>query len=182
MNQTLWRVVRVAVLLIGAMTVSGMIGCTSKLKLGRYDLVVTPDASLRDTGTGKLPLVEVDLIGVSENEIATWNAQSVDQHFSGENARRAAAKDYTRTFTFSQDDAAPKTLASNDPIYQVWEKRGVTTLFVFASARTFRVSPGGPDGRRLSIPLTTDKWEVRKIDLLLKSGGVECGTAMKVVK
>lgn len=182
MNQTLWRAVRVGMVLAGLMIVSGMIGCTTKLKLGRYDLVVTPDASLRDSGSGKLPLVEVDLIGVSENEIGTWTAQSVDQHFSGENARRAAAKEYTRTFTFSQDDAGAKTLASNDPIYQAWEKRGVTALFVFASARTFRVSPGGPDGRRLSIPMTTDKWEVRKIDLVLKSGGVECATAMKVVK
>jgi hypothetical protein len=171
--------------LVAVLLLIGMMGCGGTKRLGRYDLVVTPEDSLRDASR-RMPLVEVDLIGVAENDVPNWMAQGVDQHFSGENQLRRDAKDgnYLKTLVFSQDDSGAKTLKASDPIWGVWQKRGVTTLFVFASARTFKVAPGGPDRRRLSIPLTTDKWEgsTRQIDLVLRASGVDCATAMKVEK
>lgn len=181
MSQT-WM--RVAVLVAAVVAMVTNVGCGGTARLGRYDLVVTPDASMRDGGTSRLPLIEVDLIGVAKNDEGNWSAQGVDQHFSGENAVRADARTYTHTMTFSQDDSGAKTLKAGDPIWQVWQKRGVTTLYVFASARTFKTTPGGADRRRLSIPLTTDKWEsgTRQIEIVLRGSGVDCATAMKVMK
>lgn len=175
--------VRLLVLVVAVVAALSPVGCGSK-RLGRYDIVVTPDASLRDASSGELPLVEVDLVGVSENDTGNWSGQGVDQHFSGENAVRAGAREFTRTFTFSKSDREPKTLKMNDPIWDVWQKRGVTTLYVFGSARTFKPAPGAPERRRLPVPLTTDNWEsgTRKIDIVLRSGGVDLATAMKVKK
>jgi len=181
MNQTRGRVMMVVAAMAAVLT---LVGCGGAKRLGRYDLVVTADPSLRDGGTGRLPLVEVDLIGVAESDLGNWGAQGVDQHFSGENAVRNDAKSYTHTVTFSQDDAGAKVLKAGDPIWQTWQKRGVTHLYVFGSARTFRNTPGGPDRRKMSIPLTTDKWEsgTRQIDIVLKGSGVDCATAQKVMK
>ncbi len=170
-----------------ALVVLGLsaVGCgQSKLRLGRYDLVVSPDASLRDAGSGKIPQVEVDLVGVRDADKAEWAAYSVDKYFSGEDPMRAGAAKYTRTVTFGPDNNGPATIKSNDPIWQEWEQRGVTTLYVFASARTMKTGSGGADLRRKEIPLTTDRWEsgTNKIDVVVKSSGVDCPTPMKVMK
>lgn len=181
MNVTGWTRAAVA---IGIVACASLLGaCESRARLGRYNLVTTADASLRDAG-GRLPQVEVDLVGVREADTNDWAGYSVDRYFSGEDRMRRDAGSYTKTLIFNADAAAPQTIPANDPIWQVWQDRGVTTLFVFASSRSLRPAPGAPELRRKSIPLTTDKWEnaTSRIDILVKASGVDCPTPMKVLK
>jgi hypothetical protein len=178
-------------LLTRVMVVAGLLACAmfiqacgpGRARLGRYNLVVTPDPSLRDAG-GRLPQVEVDLVGVKEDDAMNWAGYSVDRYFSGEDKMRSGASGYTRTMIFNADSAGPQTVSANDPIWQVWQERGVTQLFVFASSRSLRPSPGGPELRRKSIPLTTDKWETgtSQIDVVVRASGVDSPTPMKVLK
>jgi len=150
--------------------------------MGKYNLQVTPDASLRDAG-GRLSPLEVDLVGVKEADINEWTGYSVDQYFSGEDARRRNAAPYTRTLLFSNDKSAAQMVPASDPIWQVWGERGVTQLFVFASSRSMQSQPGN-ETRRKMIPLTTDRWDtnIKQIDIIVKSSGVECPTPQKVMQ
>jgi hypothetical protein len=157
------------------------VGCSGP-KMGVYNLVVTPDASLRDQGSGKMSQVEVMLVGVKEADAPTWREYKVDSLFSGNDPFRAGARDYTKTLTFSNDQAAPQTVKMSDPIWQEWRKRGVTQLFVFANSRNIRPAAGGPELRRKELPLTTDRWKTQTIDLVIKSSGIDVPTPMEPVK
>jgi hypothetical protein len=181
MNGMLTRAV--LVVLVGLMVALsiGMGGCQQKLRMGRYDLAVTPDSTLRDGG--RMPLVEVDLVGVAEADIGQWAGYDVSRYFSGEDPLRRSAAGYTRTLTFSNDNAGTQVISATDPIWKTWQERGVTTLFVLANARTIQFAPGA-DFRKKQIPLTTDKWEsgTRRLDIVVTSGKVDCTTPMRVVK
>lgn len=157
------------------------VGCEQRLRMGKYDLSVAPDASLRDSVTGRMPQVEVDLIGIKDDETGAWNGYSVDKYFSGDDEQRRNASGYTRSLVFGNGNEAIMTVPASDPIWATWEKRGVTRLLIMANSRTMR-SGGGVEVRRRDIPLTTDKWDVKQIDIVVKSTGVEVPTPMKVVK
>lgn len=155
------------------------IGCgPQKKKMGRYDLVVTPDASLRDSGTGRMPKVEVDLVGVKDDEAGTWMSYSLDKYLSGDDELRRGASGFTKTVLFEGGSETAVTIPASDPIWNAWAARGATKLFILANARTLRAG----DLRRKDIPITTEKWEVKKIDIVVKSSGVEVPTPMKVVE
>jgi hypothetical protein len=157
------------------------VGCNSP-KMGVYNLVVTPDASLRDAGSGKMSQVEVALVGVKESDAAMWREYKVDAFFSGNDAFRAGAKDYTKTLTFSNDKAGSQTVSMKDPIWKVWKDRGVMHLFIFANSKNLRNAPGGPELRRKELPLTTDRWKTETIDIVVKSSGIDVPTPMEPVK
>jgi hypothetical protein len=157
------------------------VGCGSA-KMGVYNLNVTPDASLRDQGSGKMSQVEVALVGVKEADAGTWREYKVDQFFSGNDQFRANAATYTKTLTFSNDNAKPQTITMKDPIWKAWKDRGVTQLFIFANSKNLRSAAGGPELRRKEIPLTTDRWKTETIDIVVKSSGIDIPTPMEPVK
>jgi hypothetical protein len=151
-------------------------------KMGMYNLVVTPDASLRDSSTQKMSQVEVALVGVKEADAATWRDYKVDSFFSGNDPFRAGAKEYTKTLTFSNDQPGAQTVKEKDPIWKVWKDRGVTKLFIFANSKNLKNVPGGPELRRKELPLTTDYWKTETIDIVIKNGGIDVPTPMEAVK
>lgn len=174
--------------LLKAVTVLGLaafvfvgVGCGGP-KMGKYNLVVAPDASLRDSGSGKMSQVEVALVGVKEADAPVWREYKVDSFFSGNDAFRAGANEYTKTLTFSNERAAAQTIKSSDPIWNVWKQRGVTKLFVFANSKNLRVAPGAPELRRKELPLTTDRWKTDNIDIVVKSSGIDVPTPMEPAK
>jgi len=170
-------------LVVAGLTVFALVGggCNSA-KMGVYNLNVTPDTSLRDAGSGKMSQVEVALVGVKEADAATWREYKVDSFFSGNDPFRAGAKDYTKTLTFSNDNAKAQTVSMKDPIWKVWKDRGVTQLFIFANSKNLKVAPGGPELRRKELPLTTDRWKTETIDIVVKSSGIDVPTPMEPVK
>lgn len=163
--------------MIGVMMSS--VGCASAPRPWRGDLRITPDATLRD-GSGRMPQVEVDLLAINETDDQV-RSYPVADWFAGENLQRKVAASYTKSVSFGPGNDQPVVIASNDPIWDVWAKRGYKDLLVFASARTMRAMPAS-DGRRKTIPLTNDKWDVRQIDLRVTGSGVELATPMKIVK
>lgn len=156
------------------------VGCQPSVRPWRGDLVVTPDASLRDAN-GRMPQVEVDLVAIQETDDSI-RAYPVDNWFSGEDKQRSAAAGYTRSLTFGPGNEGSVTISKNDPIWKKWQERGYKDLVVFATSRTMRASPSGIDSRRKVIPLTNDKWDVGQINFEVKSSGVECSTPMKIQK
>jgi hypothetical protein len=157
------------------------VGCNSP-KMGVYNLNVTPDASLRDSGSGKMSQVEVALVGVKEADAPVWREYKVDSFFSGNDPFRAGAKEYTKTLTFSNDNPGVQKVTMKDPIWKVWKDRGVTQLFIFANSKNLRNAPGGPELRRKELPLTTDRWKTETIDIVVKSSGIDVPTPMEPVK
>lgn len=155
-------------------------GCaTPSLKVA--NVTFTAEQSLRDPN-GKLPLVEVAVIGVSENDAREWNEYKVDSFFSGNDPRRAAALPFTKNLVFTNEDAAPKTIAMNDPIWQVWKERGATRLFVFANSKNLKASEGGLELRRKELPFTNDRWKTNQVDIAVTSGGIDVRTKMEPLK
>jgi hypothetical protein len=164
-----------------AVAASVLGGCGGP-KMGIYNLVVKPDSSLKDQGSGKLPPLEVDLVGVKESDAAMWSEYKVDSYFSGNDALRAGAKEYTKSLTFSAGNEATIEINKKDPIWQVWKKRGVTRLFVLASSKNLRSPSGSPELRRKELPLTTDRWRTERIEIIIKSSGIDCPTPMEPLK
>src|SRR4051812_9903905 len=156
-------------------------GCNSA-KMGVYNLNVTPDASLRDSASGKMSQVEVALVGVKDADAPVWREYKVDSFFSGNDPFRAGAKDYTKTLTFSNDAAKTQTVSMKDPIWKVWKERGVTQLFIFANSKNLKNAAGGPEMRRKELPLTTDRWKTETIDIVIKNSGIDVPTPMEPVK
>lgn len=160
--------------------VAGLLGGCGAARLGRYDLVVTPDSSLREGQT--LPPVKVDIVGVKPADVTKWQAYSVDVYFSGSDSFRNDSAGAARQLSFDASADKPQTISSKDPIWESWDKSGVQKVFVLANARTMRPPQVGVDARKAEIPMTTDRWDVSKIDIVIKASGVDVATPMKPVK
>jgi len=170
-------VLKVSMFAVVAMLGVTMGGCsTPTLKVA--NVTVTAEQSLRDPG-GKLPLVEVAVIGVSENDVREWNEYKVDSFFSGSDPRRTAAMPFTKNLIFREEDSGPKTIAANDPIWQVWKERGATRLFILANSKNLSAGSGGPDMRRKELPFTTDRWKTSQIDIAITGGGIDVRTKIE---
>jgi hypothetical protein len=163
----------VAMLMMVAMT---GVGCKSKPKMGTYNVRVTPGQDLVAT-FANAPL-QVDVIGVSEIDQPKWAAASVDDYFAGSSDLRNNASAFTRTMNFNASSAGTQTLSLNDPIWNVWRERGVKQMAVF----TYSLAMPPTEGRKLLIPLTTDRWNDRQqIDLMIGKSGVDSLSAMKPI-
>ena len=164
-----------AVVLVGC----GLGGC-AKPTLKVANVTFTADPSLKDPN-GKLPLVEVAVIGASANDAREWNEYKVDSFFSGNDPRRAAAMPYTKNLVFTNDSPGPKTIAANDEIWKVWRDRGATRLFIFANSKNLSAGTGGLELRRKELPFTTDRWKTNQIDISITSGGVVVNSKMEPI-
>ncbi|MCE7973164.1 MAG: hypothetical protein DYG92_02390 [Leptolyngbya sp. PLA1] len=171
---------RVVMTVVAAATAVLATGCQQTVRGWKGDLVITPDASLRDS-SGKMPPVEVDVVAINETDEMV-RSYPVDNWFSGEDKQRASCAPYTKSLAFGPGAEGAVVISKSDPIWKKWEERGYKDLVVFATARSMKASPGGFDGRRKVIPLTNDKWDVGQINFEVKSSGVECPTPMKLQK
>jgi hypothetical protein len=168
---------RVAALVGVAALAASLVACgPSKPRMWRGAMATTADASLRDPGAPTMAQLQVDLIGLKADEVEAWKAYPVDRYFSGSDDRRQSAQGYTKAFVFSEPGIL--TIAPNDPIWDVWAKRGVTNLMILASHKNIAFVPGA-EPRRKDIPLTTNRWKVRQIDVVVRSGGIEIPTPME---
>ncbi len=146
-----------------------------KPKMWRGTLASSADASLRDAGAATMAQLQVDLVGISPTD-ADLASYPVDTWFSGGDTKRQGAQAYTKAFVFSEPGVV--TIDNNDPIWKVWQERGVTQLLILASHKNIKYVEGA-EARRKLIPLTTDRWKVRRIDVIVKSGGIEVPTGME---
>ncbi len=138
-------------------------GCTQKAKTGVYDLVVTPDAGLNR--------VEVDLVGVKADALADWQKVDVADYFSGNNAMRQGSRSFTKTLTVS---GAPQTVAVTDPIWKEWQQRQISHVFILAGGRGVAA--------KKELPVTTDVWDVRTINVVVKQAAIDVPTPTRAAK
>lgn len=155
---------------------AGLVACgPSKPRMWTGQLAAAADGSLRDPGTANMAQLQVDLVGISptDKDLASY---PVDSWFAGGNEKRQAAQSYTKAFVFTEPGVM--TINANDPIWKTWKDRGVTQLLILASHKNIKYVAGSESRSKL-IPLTTDRWKVKRIDVVVKSGGVEVPTAME---
>ncbi len=155
---------------------AGLVACgPSKPRMWQGTLGTSADASLRDPGSSNMAQLQVDLVGISptDKDLASY---PVDSWFAGGNEKRQGAQSYTKAFVFTEPGVM--TIESNDPIWKAWKDRGVTQLLILASHKNIKYVAGSESRSKL-IPMTTDRWKVRRIDVVVKSGGIEVPTAME---
>jgi len=160
---------------IAALSLS-LVACGGKTKMWKGTIGTTADASLRDAGTATMAQLQVDIIGLKNDELNDWKSYPVDRYFSGGDQRRQGATGYAKAFVFSEPGIL--TISSSDPIWKAWQDRGVTNLLILASHKNVKFVEGA-EPRRKDIPLTTDRWKVKQIDIVVRSGGIEVPTAME---
>lgn len=145
------------VMLASLLAFAGLLGgCSSKPKMGAYNIQVSLDPAL--AGAPAVPSIEVDIVGVPDARRALWNAQSLNAYFSAANADRHAADKHTMNFGSGQ--VAPQTLARNAAIWKTWLDGGATQVYIMASLPGVSTdAPGDMDPRRLILPLDTRQWD-----------------------
>lgn len=164
--------------LAAAVTFASGIGCGSTPRMGIYEVGVTPDGELSKT-LAEAPL-QVDLVGVSPSESATWDGIAAGDYFAATNTTlREDVAAYRVTYNFNANESGAKVLAKDNPIWKTWQSRGVTKMAVLSYSRAMQ-APSSIDLRKKIIPLTTDSWNNgQRIDLVVSRSGVSVPTAMK---
>lgn len=164
-----------SMLLLAAMAT----GCSRAPRMGQYTYRVALDEALRDTNTGVMPSIEVDLVGVNETERSRWESVDIDDYFAPGNVLRANADRFTMAFT--NENAQPQLLPGDHAIWEKWKRAGAVNMFILASvpisSDQFAIDP-----RRLVLPLDQARWTSSLIDILVKPSGVVCQTPMRPLK
>ncbi len=157
---------------------AGMLGgCSSKPKMGKYNIQVSLDPTL--AASAAVPSIEVDIIGVSPARQAVWDAQSLNNYFAAANVERQTADRFT--MAFGAGATAPQTLTSGDAMWGKWLGSGATHVYVLASLPGVSTdAAGASDPRRLILPLDTRQWERgQTIQVEVQRNRLELRTAPK---
>ncbi|MBS0195885.1 MAG: hypothetical protein JSR77_03925 [Planctomycetes bacterium] len=163
------------VLVVGflAATSALLVGCDGTPKVKPMDIGVAPDASLKDAGSGKMGKVEVDLVAVGKDDEGKWDSKSINDYFSGNDALRAGATAYSKSFVFADGQDAKIVVAKGDPIWNVW-KQNRPILFIMANSRALAMESAKQEVRRKKINLLSDRWpKVDAFTITVKNGGIE---------
>jgi len=160
-----------------------MVGCSSSDKTGRYDIVVALSPSMTNPETGRVPSVEVDVVGVGPTQEARWREYRMSQYFGGGDALRQSATKVTLPFT--TDNPGAKTVERDNPVWDQWAQGGATRLFVLVNLPGFGESDdlaGEADGRRLILPLERARWSGRRIEIEIRPREIVCLTPLRAEK
>jgi hypothetical protein len=159
---------------------AGLLACAlGGCGYGHFNMEVALDEN--DEGLrGKLgktvQSIEVNLIGVNDTEFRRWEQVPMSQYWQPDNPFRLSAKKYVMTFGGSA--ARKQLLARSDPIWDVWQERNATHLFVLAYLPWItQDQPGEGDPRRIILPLKISCWDgynwgANDIPIQLGSGGI----------
>ena len=160
---------RLLTALLGVALMS-LVGCGGGNSMKKFDVEVVLGPSMVDEATGTIPSIEVDFVGVNESENARWRGYSLSEYFSGSDDLRAGASRTTLSFTSASAD--PKTLERNDPIWDDWDERQATYLYVLANLPGVMDAAGDQDIRRMILPLAAKRWDTSKIKIEIQRSGL----------
>lgn len=188
MQRNLWdrssqRIVRCLLAVSVALGGSALVGCASSDRTGRYEIVVALGAGMADPESGRVPSVEVDVVGVGPTQEARWREYRMSQYFGGGDTLRQSAPKATLPFT--TDNPGAKTVERDDPVWDQWEQAGATRLFVLVNLPGFGESDdlsGEADGRRLILPLERARWAGRRIEIEVRPRELVCLTPLRAEK
>jgi hypothetical protein len=143
----------------------------------RMNVVVELDKEFaRDPAS--VPTIEVDLVGVNESELPQWKGYAMSAYWSPGDKLRAGADKHE--FRFSQTTASVQTLSRKDPVFDSWQEKSASWLFVLADLPgAHEPAPGDADPRRTVLPLSRKAWKLKKstVTITVKAGQLVCTPA-----
>ncbi len=166
------------VLVLVAMLTGGllMVGCSSGSRVGAFNVQVSVAKSIADD-KGRIPSLEVDLIGVKDVRKSEFSSYSMSKYFSGTDQFRRDTRHKTMVFTTNNKDAH-QMLMKKDALWKDW--KGSSWLFVLVNLPGVgKDEMGGADPRRMILPLDKSRWAGNTIRLEVQGSGIALLTEMK---
>jgi len=142
----------------------------------KTDISVTLGGSLT-RNPASIPSIEVNLVGVNETELPQWQGYSVTKYWSPGDKLRAGADKYE--MRFGQTKPSVQTLKKDNPIFQKWQEKTATQLFVLADLPGMGEPEGDEaDPRRVILPLSPKAWKLKEgITITIRAGQMVCSPA-----
>jgi len=152
--------------LVAVAFAGGLAGCGGG---ARYDVRVALDEAW--VASGRVPTLEVDVVGANPTEAALLNQKDLRAYFSANDEIRTTFP--KRTVVFTQADTVPKTVPKSDAVWKTWNQKGADQMFVLVNLPGVSGSlPGDADPRRLVLPLSSDVWLGSQIDVEVRQSGL----------
>ncbi len=160
---------------LGAIVALGSVGCETKPTMGEFNVTV----SLAD-GFNPVGSVEVDVVGVQDGrDLVSIEGISVSDYFGAMNPyRRDLDRKIGLVFRADTDREHRIDLTRRGPHYANWKNANVMHLVVLADLS----SSGGPDLRRLTLPLDKHRWKRKNLEILIDATKVSSAYAPEPVK
>jgi len=130
-------------------------GCRCQSGMQAFDVKVTPHLGASGDAANAPP-VEVNLVGVSDEDYEKWLVYPVARYWSPRDPLRTGSKVYV--MNFSHDSQEPVVLKKDDPIWSAWKEKGATHLFVVAFLPLVK-DQGTADARRAEVTLDKCEWK-----------------------
>ena len=137
-----------------------------------FAVTVTLDDAIAKTNS-----VEVDLIGVNENELKRWDSVAVDDYWQPDNPLRRSEGKFVMKF---DDASTSKTLAVDDPHWTTWQSD--TAMYLVAIGYIPGVTGSGEgeaDPRRQIVTIDAYRWrhnKAKELKFEADSSGIRCIT------
>ncbi len=146
----------------------GMLRTDIYVELGK-DLIADP---------ASIPSIQVDLVGVNASELPQWKGYALREYWSPGNKLRASADKYE--MRFGQTRSASQKLERTNAVFDEWQKKTASHLFVLADLPGVSdPKPGAVDARRLVLPLDSKVWKLKedRIVVTVRAGQMLCTPA-----
>lgn len=130
-------------------------GCETTQYPDPYDFNVILGSQLKGAS------VQVDIIGISEDQLSTYVNKSVTEYFKPDDPLRQNA--LKTSLNFRRDTAEAQAFPVTDPVWRAWieENNAKYVVFLADLPGLNKDQPGNQDPRRLILPLEKSKWDKR---------------------
>lgn len=166
---------QVAMGILGVIVGLGTVGCETKPTMGEFNVTVSLSDGFNPAGS-----IEVDLVGVQAGrDLSSIEGVSVNEYFGAMNQyRRDLDRRVGLVFRPSDSRSQSIDLTRRGPHYADWKNANVMHLVVLADLS----NSGGPDLRRLTLPLDKHRWKRKDLDIVIDSTKVSSVYAPEPVK
>lgn len=150
-------------------------GCGSSPRATKLQVNMTLNEQLAQSG--RVPSIEVDVIGLNESQLSTFRSVGLSEYFLS-TLRRDTNK---KTYYFASGNTEPKTLSRTDDAWSEWiDDQGAMYLAVLADIPgVTQDMPGEADPRRLILPLDRSRWSGTRVDIRVDRSGLTLLTPPK---
>jgi hypothetical protein len=168
MQLNVWR----SCIALGLLIAAGGCSVSPGTHTKPFDITVSLDSA-----TAKSNSVEVDLVGVNENELKRWDSIAVDDYWQPDNPLRRTEDKFVMKF---DDASTTKTLAVDDPHWTSWQ--GQTAMYLVAIGYIPGVTGAGAgeaDPRRQIVTIDAYRWRhnnAKELKFEVDSSGIRCIT------